>query len=524
MIPARAHLRAEGRHHEEPPRQHGQDAPRDGLDRHVHVPRRAVHGLVRRQPVRDVHRARRPAVRARTRSVYWGVIFCNCVAVQALWMKRWRVERRPRSSSSPCFVQLGMWSERFMLIVTSLHRDFLPVELAHVRAELDRLDDPRRRRSASSCSSSSSSCASCPFIPISELKEMRHARRCGGELVAAGCRWEAVMRSGVVAEFDDARGARAGVRALSRERATRASTRGRPYPVARSWSAPGPSRSCPGSCSARGSSAAASGTCSSGGATSRDFRIDVGGRPLNSAPAFIPITFESAVLAASLAGFLAMLWFCGLPRLAPPDLRGRRLRARVDRSLLARRGRRRPALRRAAVADELTRLGALRCERLGGRAMKSRCSSLLAAARPRSACRTEQTLVTPDPHLQRMLEQEKRLPYQRRPGPPRGHGDAAAARRDPAGRRADGRPARRRRRRARPVGGAHPARPRSRHAGRRAQALRDVLRPCHGELGDGTASVADKMRAPQAREPARGPRARLSARAECSRPSATATG
>jgi len=46
--------------------------------------------------------------------------------------------------------------------------------------------------------------------------------------------------------------------------------------------------------------------------------IDVGGRPYHSAPAFIPITFESAVLASSLAGFVAMLWVCGLPRLHHP--------------------------------------------------------------------------------------------------------------------------------------------------------------------------------------------------------------
>ena len=28
------------------------------------------------------------------------------------------------------------------------------------------------------------------------------------------------------------------------------------------------------------------------------------------------------------------------------------------------------------------------------------------------ACRTDQTLVAPDPHLERMLRQEKRLPYE----------------------------------------------------------------------------------------------------------------
>ncbi len=57
--------------------------------------------------------------------VYWGVIFCNCVVVQLLWVRRLRTSALALFVVS-CFVQLGMWSERFMLIVTSLHRDFLP--------------------------------------------------------------------------------------------------------------------------------------------------------------------------------------------------------------------------------------------------------------------------------------------------------------------------------------------------------------------------------------------------------------
>jgi hypothetical protein len=50
----------------------------------------------------------------------------------------------------------------------------------------------------------------------------------------------------------------------------------------------------------------------------RSFPVNVGGRPLNSVPAFIPITFESAVLASCLAGFFVMLGFSGLPRLSHP--------------------------------------------------------------------------------------------------------------------------------------------------------------------------------------------------------------
>jgi Ni/Fe-hydrogenase subunit HybB-like protein len=56
---------------------------------------------------------------------YWLLIACNCITPQALWFKRVR-SNIPVLFAISLIVNVGMWFERFVIVVTSLHRDFLP--------------------------------------------------------------------------------------------------------------------------------------------------------------------------------------------------------------------------------------------------------------------------------------------------------------------------------------------------------------------------------------------------------------
>ena len=56
---------------------------------------------------------------------YWALIFCNVLAPQVLWSRRVR-SNVPALFVIALIVSVGMWLERFIIVVTSLHRDFLP--------------------------------------------------------------------------------------------------------------------------------------------------------------------------------------------------------------------------------------------------------------------------------------------------------------------------------------------------------------------------------------------------------------
>jgi molybdopterin-containing oxidoreductase family membrane subunit len=56
---------------------------------------------------------------------YWTMVSCNVITPQIFWFKKMRTNVVVLFIAS-IFVNIGMWFERFVITVTSLHRDFMP--------------------------------------------------------------------------------------------------------------------------------------------------------------------------------------------------------------------------------------------------------------------------------------------------------------------------------------------------------------------------------------------------------------
>ena len=96
------------------------------------------------------------------------------------------------------------------------------------------------------------------------------------------------------------------------------------------------------------------------------YPLNIGGRPLDSWPAFLPSTYEIAVLSALLAGFLGFAIATGLSRLYEPvDEAPGFATASQDRFLLCLRGER-SALNRERIAALLSRAPVCRVSEIPG--------------------------------------------------------------------------------------------------------------------------------------------------------------
>jgi Ni/Fe-hydrogenase subunit HybB-like protein len=66
---------------------------------------------------------------------YWTMISCNVLFPQLFWFKKIRTSI-PAMFVISIIVNIGMWFERFVIIVTSLHRDYIPSSWSYFRPRL----------------------------------------------------------------------------------------------------------------------------------------------------------------------------------------------------------------------------------------------------------------------------------------------------------------------------------------------------------------------------------------------------
>ena len=63
---------------------------------------------------------------------YWIMVSCNVIVPQLFWFRRFR-RSIPIMFAASILVNVGMWFERFTIIVTSLHRDFIPTAWSYYK-------------------------------------------------------------------------------------------------------------------------------------------------------------------------------------------------------------------------------------------------------------------------------------------------------------------------------------------------------------------------------------------------------
>ena len=128
MVPARIHAESGKTDHDSPLGQHVQDHLATGSIVGLAYGTEffiAWYGQVQEEKFAFTNRAFGPYWWA-----YWTMVTCNVISPQLFWVKKFR--------TTPwiifvitIFVNIGMWFERFVIVVTSLSRDYLPSAWAY---------------------------------------------------------------------------------------------------------------------------------------------------------------------------------------------------------------------------------------------------------------------------------------------------------------------------------------------------------------------------------------------------------
>ncbi|MBL8714995.1 MAG: polysulfide reductase NrfD [Myxococcales bacterium] len=66
---------------------------------------------------------------------YWTMVSCNVITPQLFWFRKIRTSI-PAMFALSIFVNIGMWFERFVIIASSLHRDYIPSSWGYFRPQI----------------------------------------------------------------------------------------------------------------------------------------------------------------------------------------------------------------------------------------------------------------------------------------------------------------------------------------------------------------------------------------------------
>jgi hypothetical protein len=226
--------------------------------------------------------------------IYWSLFLCNAIVPQALW------SRRVRTTPWILFiiaivVNIGMWLERYTIIVISLARDFVVLRgndrvlrRVHVPVHPRAADDRHVRDEA----------------PVAGSASEARGRRGGPRMTSFG----------LVAEFSTAQAVTDAAHA-ARKAGYRKMDGYSPFPIEALSEETGHGHTVlPWLILGGGLTGGFSGWLLQYWTMAVDYPYLIGGKPFHSWPAFIPVIFECTILFAALTAVFGMIALNGLPR------------------------------------------------------------------------------------------------------------------------------------------------------------------------------------------------------------------
>jgi len=261
----------------------------------------------------------------------WTMFTCNVFAPQLFWFKRFR-RSIPVMFALSIVINVGMWFERFVIIVTSLHRDFLPSSWGYFRPTfVDILTF-----AGSFGLFLTLFLLFVRFLPMIAMSEVKAQLTSGASgtcfsLSPPAAQAEACATPhGVIGEFETPEALLNAVRAARAKGFAKLDAL-TPFPIHGIDKAMGASRSKLGFfAAAMGFIGCAAALLLQWWTGAKAYPLVIGGKPLFAFEFSIPITFELTVLAASFGAVFGMLALNGLPRLYHPVFNYRRIHAASD--------------------------------------------------------------------------------------------------------------------------------------------------------------------------------------------------